>query len=168
MKQTLVLDVGYVAINIIPWTDAIRLLCLEKCELVEEYEDVVRSAYTKMNVPAVIRLKKRIQRQGNKKLRLTKYRVFIRDGGACCYCNKKLQLSEATLDHIVPRSQGGQTTWHNVVISCMNDNNMKGGRTPEQAKMPLKKKPYEPSFDSLVSITIRSKSVYDEWKFWLN
>ncbi|MFZ9098645.1 MAG: HNH endonuclease, partial [Burkholderiaceae bacterium] len=71
--------------------------------------------------------------------------IFARDGSRCQYCGKRFPTSELSIDHVVPRSQGGKTTWTNVVTACRGCNHRKGNRTPEQARMPLLYVPYVPS-----------------------
>ncbi len=74
----------------------------------------------------------------------TKRAVYDRDNGRCAYCGKLISISEATIDHIVPLSQGGRSTWENLVNCCTRCNQRKGDRTPEQAHMQLLFHPYQP------------------------
>lgn len=78
------------------------------------------------------------------KVRFSRLNIYARDQDTCQYCGRTLPRSELNLDHVVPRSQGGKTSWENVVCSCVECNLRKGGRTPEQASMNLLKKPIRP------------------------
>jgi len=75
--------------------------------------------------------------------------VMSRDRGCCQYCGKKFPLEELNFDHVVPRSQGGRTSWTNIVLSCVSCNSKKGGRTPKQAGMRLIRRPVEPVANEL-------------------
>jgi len=74
----------------------------------------------------------------------TKASVYDRDAGTCAYCGKPLPRHSATIDHVIPRAQGGQDTWHNLVLSCARCNQKKGNQTPGQAGMRLLHQPYTP------------------------
>ncbi len=74
----------------------------------------------------------------------TKRAIYTRDEGRCAYCGKVVSISDATIDHIVPSSQGGQSTWDNLVNCCNRCNQHKGNRTPEQAHMQLLFLPLQP------------------------
>ena len=78
------------------------------------------------------------------RVRFSRFNIYARDESTCQYCGRKYRRSELNLDHVVPRSRGGSTTWENVVCSCIACNLRKGGRTPEQAGMKLRKKPVRP------------------------
>jgi hypothetical protein len=76
-------------------------------------------------------------------------------------------MSELTYDHVVPRAQGGKTTWTNIVSCCVKCNSKKAGRTPEQAKMKLLKKPVQPKAIPAVFIQLSRKNVPDAWRDYL-
>jgi len=76
---------------------------------------------------------------------LTRRELYHRDGGLCLYCNTRIKLVEMEFEHVVPRCQGGQDRWDNIVSACHHCNHIKGSRTPEQAGMPLLALPYVPN-----------------------
>ena len=78
------------------------------------------------------------------RVRFSRLNIYARDVDTCQYCGRQLPRSELNLDHVQPRSQGGKTNWENVVCSCLPCNLRKGGRTPDQARMKLFKKPVRP------------------------
>ncbi|HYR55774.1 MAG TPA: HNH endonuclease, partial [Myxococcaceae bacterium] len=96
------------------------------------------------------------------RVRFSRLNIYSRDGDTCQYCGRKLARSELNLDHVVPRSQGGKTSWENVVCSCVPCNLRKGGCTPEQARMKLMKKPLRPRWTPFFRGSAR-RVTYREW-----
>ena len=96
------------------------------------------------------------------RVRFSRLNIYARDQDTCQYCAKTLPRSELNLDHVNPRSQGGKTTWENVVCSCVPCNLKKGGRTPEQAGIKLLRKPFRPRWTPLFRGAIR-RVTYREW-----
>ena len=143
-EKTLLLDAGYSPISIISWTRAISLLWLGKVEVIEEYDREIRSPSVAVRLPAVVRLVRRIVR-GKRRVRFSRQNIYLRDGGKCQYCQRSVELSECTFDHVVPRVKGGRTCWTNVVLACASCNRKKGAKTPQQAGLHLRKKPRMPS-----------------------
>ena len=85
--------------------------------------------------------------------------IFARDNNQCQYCGKKFPTSELSLDHVVPRSQGGASTWENIVCACVDCNVRKGGRTPKQAHMSLIRKPEKPKRSPLLNLKLTQQEV---------
>lgn len=142
--DTLVLSQGYQPVSRVTWQRAITLLCLGKVEVVEEYENrEVRSMTIAFKVPSIVRFVHAIRRK-KRAIKFSRENVYSRDNGKCQYCLHRVPRSEATYDHVVPRRQGGRTTWTNIVISCQTCNQKKGGCTPQQAKMRLRSTPVKP------------------------
>ena len=77
-------------------------------------------------------------------IRFSRRNIFERDKSACQYCGRKFKKLELTLDHVIPRSLGGRSTWENLVLACVPCNVKKGNRLPEEARMPLIRKPRKP------------------------
>ncbi|MFK8002452.1 MAG: HNH endonuclease [Polyangiales bacterium] len=82
-------------------------------------------------------------------LRLSRKNIFLRDGNVCAYCDAREKM---TLDHVLPKSRGGPSTWENLVACCRPCNERKGRRTPDEAKMPLRRKPKRPTWNAVVQI----------------
>jgi 5-methylcytosine-specific restriction endonuclease McrA len=123
-------------------------------------DDVIHTSRLILKVPRVIVL------QGYDKLPRTRVRfsrqnIYLRDNFTCQYCARELPRAKLNLDHVVPRSQGGRTTWENVVCSCVRCNLQKGGRTPDQASLKLLKKPGRPTWHSLSPLI--GKVPYKQW-----
>ena len=96
------------------------------------------------------------------RVRFSRLNIYARDHDTCQYCARTLPRADLNLDHVLPRSQGGKTSWENVVCSCVPCNLRKGGRTPEQARMRLLKKPVRPRWTPLFRGAAR-RVTYREW-----
>jgi 5-methylcytosine-specific restriction endonuclease McrA len=79
-------------------------------------------------------------------VRFSRRNIFERDKNTCQYCGRRMARSDITLDHVVPRSRGGFDSWENLVLACMECNVRKANRTPEEARMPLIRKPTKPAW----------------------
>jgi 5-methylcytosine-specific restriction endonuclease McrA len=107
---------------------------------VEEFDGqrVLRSAHAEWPVPSVVRRREYINvRRRREASSAKRLRIYMRDKFRCQYCGDKKAATELTLDHIVPRSRGGDNSPINIVAACLACNNRKGDRTPEEARMPL-------------------------------
>lgn len=165
MHSVLLLNASYEPLRIISWQRAVTMFFLGKIEVVEEYDHAIRSVSLVIKAPAVVRLLKYI-RIGRKSPPLCRTNVLARDNFQCQYCAKDLSSKEATLDHVIPRSQGGKTAWENIVCCCQVCNRKKGGRTPGEARMALQRKPIRP--DWLPVLTIRlNGSIPQAWNLFL-
>ena len=168
MEQVLVLDVAYRPTARIPWQQAIVNVIVDRiAEVVEEYPDrYIRTPNWSVKMPSVIRLIKGTPRK--RAIKFSRYNIWARDGGKCQYCGSRVSRDEYTYDHVVPRSQGGQTTWDNVVVACVPCNQRKGGRTPAQAHMVLRSVPVKPKRipDMGGGMSYR-EGMPESWKNWL-
>jgi 5-methylcytosine-specific restriction endonuclease McrA len=124
-------------------------------------DDVIHTIGRVIRVPRVIVLQM-YDRIPKTKVRFSRHNIYMRDGNTCQYCGRNLPRTDLNLDHVVPRSQGGRTTWENVVCCCIDCNLSKGARTPDQAHMRLLKSPMRPRWTP----TFRAagdKIRYREW-----
>lgn len=143
--DTLVLNSAYMPIDRISWKEAIANLVKGRAEVVEEYLDwTVSSPSQTWRVPSIIRFLGKVTGLFRKGPKFNRHNVYLRDKGRCQYCDRKVSKSEFTYDHVVPRRQGGKTTWKNVVIACSKCNQRKADHTPKQAGMRLRSKPVKP------------------------
>ena len=143
METTWVLDVGYQPIAGTTWQSAIVWVLDRVVEVVDEYPDrYIRTPSWQVNMPSVVRFMKPIARR--RAIKFSRHNVYARDRGHCQYCGARVARDEWTYDHVVPRAQGGRTSWENVVVACVRCNQRKGGRTPAQAKMALATVPVRP------------------------
>ena len=140
--HVLVLNQDYQALSVCSVERAVGLVFLHKAEVVESRLDrALRTARTSYPWPSVVRLKRYV-RVPYRKVLLTRRNVLRRDRHRCVYCGAAERL---TIDHVLPKSRGGPDSWENLVAACTPCNNRKGNRTPEEAGLPLRKRPYRPS-----------------------
>lgn len=145
-QRVLVLNASYEPLQLISVRRAVVLLLQEKAELVEAATQQLRASGFSLDLPLVIRLVRYIKIPRRLRLPCSRRGVLARDRDTCQYCGVQPGRANLTVDHVVPRSQGGQTVWENVVTACRECNHKKGGRTPEQANMELKVKPRQPQY----------------------
>lgn len=126
----------------------------------ERGDDVIRTPRMVLKVPRVMVLQA-YDKMPRTRVRFSRQNVYLRDGFTCQYCARTLPRHQLNLDHVVPRSQGGRTTWENVVCSCVRCNLSKGGRTPKQAGLKLLQEPRRPSWSTLTPLL--GKVPYKEW-----
>jgi len=190
--SVLVLNKLFMAIHIISVRRAFILLCKDLAEVVHQEEgqfatydfgtwrevsefrarnfrqqddDWVRTASSEIQVPRVIRLLT-YDKLPKQTVKFNRRNIFARDHNQCQYCGRKFPTTELSLDHVTPRSQGGQSTWENIVCACVGCNVRKGGRTPKQAHMSLIRKPEKPKRSPLLNLKM-TLTKYQSWRSFL-
>lgn len=190
--SVLVLNKLFLAIHIISVRRAFSLLCKDLAEVVshedgqfatynfatwrevseyrarlfrQEDDDWVRTVSSEIQVPRVIRLLG-YEKLPKQTVKFNRRNIFARDNNQCQYCGKKYPTTELSLDHIMPRSQGGLNTWENIVCACVNCNVKKGGRTPKQAHMSLIRKPEKPKRSPMLNLKLTHRK-YQSWRTFL-
>jgi len=129
-------------------------------------EDVVHTVSFRIRIPRVILLLF-FDHLPHKEVKFTRHNIFERDRNTCQYCGRRFERHELNLDHIIPREQGGTTTWENIVCACIQCNTRKANRTPLEAGMRLIKKPKRPKWRPFVNVSI-SAVAHDSWKHFLD
>jgi 5-methylcytosine-specific restriction endonuclease McrA len=195
--NVLVLNKFYQAIRVINVKRAFSLLCKELAEVVHieadaagrtqwqnlkfddwrelsqlkyEFEpegyEWIHTVRFQVAVPRIIRLLgyDKLPRQD---VKFNRRNIYARDGSRCQYCGKKMPTTELSLDHVIPRSQGGRASWENIVCCCIKCNVKKGGRTPVQAHMHLITKPIKPKRSPVINIRLADER-YSSWKQFLD
>lgn len=164
-QPTLVLNRNWTAIGVEPVRDAITKVCSENAvildphdfqtytwerwsELATEGHESICGGSGRFRVPDIIVLNK-YEKVHSRSLMFNRRNLFARDNNTCQYCCKRLKSSDCTVDHVIPQCQGGQSTWENCVIACVDCNVRKGGRTPKQANMVLVRKPAKPRWSPM-------------------
>ncbi len=177
-KRVLVLNRSYLPVHITSCRRAISLLYQDVARAVDDqyrtfdfaswsdleidgHEESIGLVNGSMRVPRVVLLLG-YDRVPKRSVRFTRFNVYARDRHCCQYCSRRLSRSELNLDHVLPRSRGGTSTWDNVVCSCHRCNRVKGGRTPEEAGMHLRRRPFKPGWSPLLVEEFNLKR-YKEW-----
>jgi 5-methylcytosine-specific restriction endonuclease McrA len=182
----LVLDADWTPLRVVTWQRAIVMLLEDKVSMVDSYAGrAIRSATTALPRPAVVVLRRYHGMRG--RVRFNRHNVLCRDDYTCQYCaarprraNGKPDLSELTLDHVVPRARAvdgrvrdasgkvvSLTSWSNVVAACVACNGRKAARTPAEAKMPLRSLPRVPTGLDRLRMAVRQVEIPEEWRDWL-
>jgi 5-methylcytosine-specific restriction endonuclease McrA len=144
---------------------AVRLLLSGKAKAVETSPKVVRSSGGfAMPMPTVVRMLYYVVRKPAE-VKLTKANVLIRDGYACAYCGTHGTRESMTVDHVVPKSKGGLSSWKNLVGCCVPCNAKKANRTPAQAGMTLLVKPRRPLY--IPFVVVKRTGVPNSWRPYL-
>ena len=141
----LVLNQNYEPLNICNVRRAFVLVDRGKAEVLEHSAGGIRTASRIMPRPSVIKLAYMVKRP-RPQVRLSRREIFMRDDYTCQYCG--MRSRDLTLDHVVPKHRGGGHSWDNLVSACRACNHRKGGKTPEEARMPLHRTPFEPRASS--------------------
>lgn len=128
--------------------------------------DWVRTVRLQIAVPKVIRLLG-YDRLPEQHVKLNRRNLFARDRNQCQYCGHSFPTSELSIDHVLPRTQGGGDTWENLVCACVRCNARKGGRTPDQARMSLIRKAVRPRRNPLITARLGQQK-YESWKAFLD
>jgi 5-methylcytosine-specific restriction endonuclease McrA len=172
--QVLKLNSNYEPLEIVSWQDAISLWWNGRVEIVKEYEDFNILSFSVTlddrrvfsgKCPAVIRLLEYVGFR--RKPKYNRISIFKRDDFSCQFCGIKPGTSNLNLDHVVPRAQGGKTTWENVVTACIPCNSRKGNRTPYEAKMILKKEPSRPASSTMLKFTFNMPKTPEAWRDYI-
>ena len=157
MSNVLVLNFDYTPLNVTSIRRGFVLVDKGKAEIVKSDENPITSGYNTYVRPLIIRLLKYIKHHV-RTLRASRPRIYKRDNYECVYCGSKKDL---TLDHVLPKSRGGGNDWTNLVTSCFKCNLKKGNKTPDEARMFMKQKPFVPT---LVGENQSVQKVWNEYQ----
>lgn len=160
--SVLVLNQNYEPLSVCSVRRALLLILRGRAEAVEKLEVVVRSVSQEFSVPSVVRLERYINAP-RRSVVLSKRNIFKRDRFECQYCGKR--DAKLTIDHVVPRTKGGPSTWENMVCACAACNNKKGEQRPEQVGLKLRTQPKRPNSVSFMRNAMGSGQ--QRWKPYL-
>lgn len=164
--RVLVLNSTYEPLQFCNAHRAIVMVLKGKAEQVECDGKVFRSPTLTFRLPTVIRLMNYINIPYRGIVSFSKKNVFRRDNHTCQYCGKT--GGYLTIDHIIPKSRGGDTSWENVVVACQECNIKKGNRTPHEVGIRLLRKPYKPHFLIYNSVYHSApKSFVESWSKYI-
>ena len=158
MTQCILLNADYTFLNMVHWKRAMCLMAKDKVQVLRQSNRVIRSGEgLAIKVPAVMKLIKLIRTLYVNRVPFSKKNVIVRDGFKCAYCgNDKERL---TIDHIIPKSRGGQTDFENCVSCCKPCNNKKGNKTPSEARMYLKVKAFQPTISEFLRMKVKKLGI---------
>lgn len=140
--QVLVLNQNYEPMSVCDVKRAVLLIYLGKAEIIERSTVLIRSVHDAMPFPLVVRIVMYVKIP-SKRIVLSRKNIIKRDGHICQYCGTN--EPPMTVDHVIPKNRKGKDTWENLVCACVRCNGKKGHRTPEQADMPLLRRPKKPN-----------------------
>jgi hypothetical protein len=162
-RPVLQLNASYEALRIIPAMRALKLVTKGKAMVELATNKLI---YPGIYLPSVIRLL--VYKHVPLRMQVTTRRnILVRDGYRCQYCGLRFHGGDLTLDHIIPRSQGGKNSWENLVACCRKDNHRKADRTPEEADMPLLRRPLPASVHTGRFILRSMGLEVNEWSRYL-
>ena len=190
--HVLVLNKHYAAVRVVSARRAFRMLFKEIAEIVSvednryysydfdswrevsefrsqferERHEWIRCVRFELAVPRIVRLLV-YDRLPRRVVKFNRRNIYARDRNHCQYCGKRYPTSELSLDHVVPRSRGGGTSWTNIVCACVQCNVRKGGRVPKEAGMKLIAEPVKPRRSPVLTLRLTSEK-YASWKQFLN
>jgi len=160
--NVLILNQDYQPLSVVNVRKSLILLFLNKAELLHDYPGMaINTVSDSYQYPLVIRLR-RYAKVPFKNIVLSRKNILKRDASSCQYCGSG---SDLTIDHVIPKSRGGPDTWENLVTACNSCNHKKGNRTPKEAEMPLKRKPFKPNH--IIFLREYAGTVHELWKPYL-
>jgi 5-methylcytosine-specific restriction endonuclease McrA len=156
-EAVIVLNASYEFMGLVSWQRAMGLLFTGKVEVIKESNRIIRTVTRAFRIPAVIRLVKFIRQIYRREVPFSRKNILTRDGHVCQYCGGEFISGDLTIDHIIPKVQGGKNDWTNVVACCRSCNIKKGGRTPRQAGMQLVRKPFKPTIMEFINLYLKRR-----------
>ncbi|MCP9973305.1 HNH endonuclease [Streptomyces somaliensis] len=162
MRDTLVLNASFEPLSTVSLHRAVVLVLQDKAVVEQAHPEIrLRASRVELPAPRVIRLCRYVRVPFRRHAPWSRRGVLVRDQYRCAYCGRRA----TTVDHVVPRSQGGADSWLNTVASCAEDNHRKADRTPEEAEMPLLHRPFVPSPADAMLLALRAgeRSELPEW-----
>lgn len=157
MQSVIVLNATYEFLGLISWERAMTMLVAGKVEVVKQSDRIVRTVSRTFRVPAVVRLIKFIRQIYRREVPFSRKNILVRDEFVCQYCGREFSSGDLTIDHVIPKVQGGANDWTNVVGCCRSCNMKKGGQTPRQAGMRLERKPFKPTIMEFIALYLRRR-----------
>jgi 5-methylcytosine-specific restriction endonuclease McrA len=163
-RLVLVLNASYEPVTICSARRAITLV-MKGAAVVEECSAyTIRTPRIKVPVPSVVRLRT-YRRVPRVKRSVSRKGIILRDLATCQYCGSKSESRALTLDHVIPRSRGGESTWENLVAACVRCNNRKGNRTPQEAGMQVIRAPKQIGIGARHRLLAGDEKVWDKYLF---
>jgi 5-methylcytosine-specific restriction endonuclease McrA len=150
MGRSLVLNATYEPLCVVSNRRAVVLVLSDKADLVHDTGEALHSERLTLAIPSVVRLRSFVRVPFQRRAAISRRGVFVRDGGECQYCGSRAE----SIDHVVPRSRGGQHVWENVVAACRRCNTSKRDRYLHETGMHLQREPAAPRHLSWVAVAV--------------
>lgn len=169
MERVILLNSDYNFLGTIDWKKAVTLVIKGKAEVVKATDKLIHNASksVKMYLPKVLRLVQMVRRIYRSKVPYNKRNVIFRDGNTCQYCGET--DTAMTIDHVIPASRGGKSSFDNCVASCKKCNSTKNDRLPSECGMTLKRRPFRPTIMEFITIKMKNhgidKLLEDIWEY---
>ena len=160
MVNCILLNADYTFLNVVDWKRAMCLVAKGKVQVLKHSQRIIKTAEgLVLKIPSVMKLIKLIRVVYRHRVPFSKKNILIRDAFKCAYCG--VENVKLTIDHIIPKSRGGNTTFENCVSSCIPCNNKKGNKTPREASMSLKTKAYQPTISEFFRLRAKKLGIED-------
>jgi len=158
MERCVILNGDYTFLNVVSWKRAVCLMFKQKAEVLKFSDKIIRNGEGKIitRVPLVMKLIKIVRMIYRNKVPFSKRNVFIRDHYKCGYCGSNKNL---TIDHVIPISRGGKSTFDNCITCCRNCNHKKGKRLPSEAHMHFLRQPYTPTISEFIRLKMKQLGI---------
>lgn len=157
----ILLNADYSFLNFINVRKALKLMAKEKIEIVKYSAKEIRTITGSIKIPGVVRLINLIQSVYNRRVLYTKNNIYLRDKHTCTYCGQRFDKSHLTIDHIIPKCNGGKDSYMNCITSCKECNAKKGKKSVEEFGRTMHFKPYIPSLYDLIILRLKNNGNYD-------
>lgn len=154
-------DAAFQSYDFESWCELSEFTAMDK----QPGEEYLQTTRFELRIPRILRLT-RFEKMPMQTVRFNRKNLFARDDQTCQYCGRHAPLSQLSMDHVIPRSHGGSTSWENIVCCCLKCNGRKGGRTPKQARMKLLRTPARPRVNPLMVQNVDDPR-YASWKTFL-
>lgn len=164
--KVLILNQTFEPLHVCSGRRAVILLFMGKAERVEDTSRVIRSPSTILLLPSVIRLHRFVRKPEQPSIAFNKKNILKRDAHTCQYCGRN-GSERMTIDHVIPKSQGGRTVWENVVSACRACNLKKGNKPLDEAGMRLLRRPTKPVSAFYLGVLAHAAPRYESWRKYL-
>ncbi len=158
-SSCILLNGDYTFLCLVDWKKAMRLMFADKVKVLKYSDRIIQGVEKVFRAPAVLVLIKVVRSVYRGRVPFSKKNVLFRDRFTCIYCGK--EGKPLTIDHVIPRSKGGETDWDNCVACCKRCNNNKGAKTPREARMHLIKRPFQPTIAEFMRIRLKQSGIYE-------
>lgn len=163
MPSCVLLNADYSFMNVVDWRRALRLVVKNKVTVLRYSERVIRGVEgAAVRIPSVMKLIKLIRSVYRSRVPFSKRNVLVRDQFTCSYCNRR--DGKMTIDHIIPLSRGGPSSFENCVACCRSCNARKGNLTPNEAHMFLRRMPHHPTISEFLQLRLKTLGITDLWE----